>query len=58
MEKDFKFIFFACCAAAILSLISLPFTFIPRVKLFSEDNPLEDISDTVSIESEVINGLE
>ena len=65
MKKDFNFVFYACIAAVLLSLLSLPTFFFPRERLFSEDNPLststEAVSDTdtaaSSAESEVFNGL-
>lgn len=56
MKKDFNFILYACIAAVLLSLISLPALLFPRERLFSEDNPLNNVSDTVSAESEVENG--
>lgn len=65
MKKDFNFVFYACIAAVLLSLLSLPTFFFSRERLFSEDNPLststEAVSDTdtaaASAESEVFNGL-
>lgn len=57
MKKDFNFIFIACVAAVILSLFSLPRYFFPREKLFSKDNPLKDMTETVAAESEVTDGL-
>ena len=65
MKKDFNFVFYACIAAVLLSLLSFPTFFFPRERLFSEDNPLststEAVSDTdtaaASAESEVFNGL-
>ena len=56
MKKDFNFIFIACAAAVILSLLSLPSYFFPRDKLFSEDNPQIDKLETLLVESEVEDG--
>ena len=57
MKKDFNFIFIACAAAVILSLFSLPRYFFPGEKLFSGDNPQNDVTEFLSEECEVIDGL-
>ena len=56
MKKDFNFILYACIAAVLLSLISIPTFLFPRERLFSEDNPLNTAAETLPVESEVENG--
>lgn len=56
MKKDFNFIFYACIAAVLLSLLSIPTFLFPRERLFSEDNPLNTATETLPAESEVESG--
>lgn len=53
MKKDFNFILYACIAAVILSAFTLISQLRPREKLFSEDNPLDTVTETIPQESEV-----
>lgn len=43
MEKELRPITYFILAAVLLAAVSLPFYFFPREKLFSRDNPFNNI---------------
>ena len=49
MEKELRPITYFILAALIISAVALPSYFFPREKLFSEDNPFNNIQETEKV---------